>query len=112
MVTLEEVELIGYELMGKKFTRRHDYFIRRFRGWYGIDPAVVVILWNMLETNCTCRKIKSDKIIHLMWALHFLEKYGAEHQHLALFNVDEKTYRKWIWLYIGAISSLVHRIVS
>ena len=66
MVTLEEVELIGYELMGKKFTIRHDYFIRQFLGWYGIDPAVVVKLWNMLETNGTCCKIKSNKIIHLM----------------------------------------------
>ena len=112
MVTIEEVERIGCELMGKKFTKRHDYFIRRFRGWYGVDPAVVAILWNMLETNGICRRIKSNNIIHLMWALHFLKDYGTEHQYSALFNVDEKTYRKWIWLYIEAIFSLVRRIVS
>ena len=50
---------------------------------------------------------------HLLWALMLLKLYAAESVLRTLAGgVDEKTYRKWAWLYVYEISDLQYKVVS
>jgi len=43
----------------------------------------------------------------------FLKKqYSTEHIHAAQVGVDVKTFRKWAWLYTGALAKLAPKLVS
>ena len=51
--------------------------------------------------------------IHLFWALNFLKNYETESVCASKFGgVDEKTLRKWVWIYIKGIASLASQVVS
>ena len=41
----------------------------------------------------------------------FLKKYCVEHRWAIDFDVDEKTYRKWVWFYIEKISKLTNIVI-
>ena len=43
---------------------------------------------------------------HLLWALLFCKVYGSESVHHNLTGADEKTLRKWIFIFLGLISEL------
>jgi len=54
---------------------------------------------------------------HLLWALHFMKAYPLQAQGCAAVGgyggaVDPKTYRKWVWAYIEAVSDLELEVVS
>jgi len=52
-------------------------------------------------------------IEHLLWALMFLKSYGKEKVMSALAGgVDPQTFRKWVWIFIEAISYLEDEVVS
>ena len=55
----------------------------------------------------------SPEIAHLLWALMFLKMYAKEATTSRLAGgVDEKTYRKWVWLFVSAIADLEGDVVS
>ncbi|KAG9414463.1 hypothetical protein AC1031_013822 [Aphanomyces cochlioides] len=43
---------------------------------------------------------------HLLWALMFLKTYATEGEYHALTGADEKTFRKWCWIWVNIISDL------
>jgi hypothetical protein len=50
---------------------------------------------------------------HLLWALYFLTVYDTEHNSSQrVGKVDKKTYRKWLELFVEAISWLEYEVVS
>lgn len=75
---------------------------RRYRAMFGCTPLVSSITWNLIKNDLPQNATPN----HLLWALFFLKAYNNEEINHAVFNVDEKTYRKWIWLVIYAISKL------
>lgn len=81
-------------------------FDRRFRHLFGVTPHVVSEVWNRMKHNLPRR----SNCKHLLWALLFLKCYGSEHVHCALVGADEKTFRKWSWIFVKKISEL--RVVS
>ena len=44
--------------------------------------------------------------------LNFLKYHGTETQMASNYDVDEKTYRKWIWFYITAMENVMPIVVS
>jgi hypothetical protein len=67
--------------------------------WKKIDPA-----------KSMPRGVRS---YHLLWSLYFLKVYPVEEQGSSnIGGVDEKTYRKWLWLFVTAISYLEYPVVS
>ena len=80
----------------------HSTRCRRFKGIYGVPSILVPKIWNDITNSLPLAK--SPK--HLLWTLHFLAKYCIEHVNVAIFNCDEKTYRKWTFLCVKAISRL------
>ncbi len=75
---------------------------RRFRGLFGATPTVCSRIWALI--NCTVPAGGVPK--HLLWALIFLKVYSTEHVHSALTNIDEKTFRKLFWTFVGLLSRL------
>ena len=50
---------------------------------------------------------------HLLWSLRFLRVYDTEENGAcAVGKVDEKTYRKWTFLFVEEISYLESEVVS
>jgi hypothetical protein len=43
---------------------------------------------------------------HLLWCLIFLKQYKTENQNHALVKADEKTIRKWVWIFVDLIANL------
>jgi hypothetical protein len=88
---------------------------RIFRELFGTNLRVVENVWfllNDLEINPEGGLPK-----HLLWAFHFMKAYPLQAQGCAAVGgsdgaVDPKTYRKWVWAYIEAISDLELEVVS
>lgn len=73
---------------------------RRFRSAFGVSPTVCAILWQRISLPAGCKEK------HLLWGLFFLKVYDTEHVSRSFPQVDEKTYRKWVWIIIEKISEL------
>jgi DDE superfamily endonuclease len=78
---------------------------RRFRGHFGTSPEICSILWDMVDPGRTMPKGARPK--HLLWSLAFLKLYLNEEALSGLAGgVDEKTLRKWTWIFVYAMSDL------
>ena len=75
---------------------------------------VVESIWNRLDPFATIKPIhKGVKPVHLLWALLFMKVYAEESIHAGLVGgVDEKTFRKWVWIFVQEISYLEDEVVS
>ena len=52
------------------------------------------------------------KPVHLLWALMLIKIYATEDVLSGIAGVTEKTYRKWAWKFIKAVSDLSYTLVS
>jgi hypothetical protein len=77
---------------------------RRFRSMFGVPIEVVPALW--LSCCEDERGVQGGKPRHLLWALLFLKLYSCEHVSAAMCRCDEKTYRKWAWIYVDKLADL------
>lgn len=85
--------------------------IQRFRSVFGTSPQICSYLWDMCSYHTDLPKDSHPK--HLLWSLMFLKLYRSESAHTSIAGgVDEKTFRKWSWILVSAISFLVPYVVS
>lgn len=85
--------------------------MRRWMSCFGAKPAVMAELWTMIDPENTMPN--GVKPAHITWAFYYLKQYPTEE--VLARNVggfDEQTCRKWIWLFIEAISYQEYRVVS
>ena len=84
---------------------------QRFRAMFGTSPEICSLLWDHLDPpNSMPNEVKA---FHLLWGLMFLKLYASEVVHCAIAGgVDEKTFRKWSWLFVSAIADLSPNVVS
>ena len=84
---------------------------RRFRATFGLTSDDCCDLWERLScSDCVSRK---SQPFHLLWALMLMKVYVSETVLAALAGgVDEKTFQKWAWMFIHAISMLEADMVS
>lgn len=75
---------------------------RRFKAFFGPPPAVTEILWYRIRDHLP----EGRKRMHLLMGLHFLRNYNIEENNALVFFCDEKTFRKWSWIIIVALSKL------
>ena len=68
---------------------------------FGVSRPIVAQIWLM-----THEKPQGTHVKHLLWALIFLKLYASESIHASLAGVDEKTFRKWSWVWIKTIATL------
>lgn len=83
---------------------------RRFRSAFGVDILVCAIAWEWLEWKGTIPEGGSKE--HFLWACLQLMVYPTENVLSMLLDVDEKTFRKWAWSFLLALSDLECDVVS
>ena len=113
MVSEKDIEEIAIKFTkGERPKGSQQIFVRRCRSLFGLDCHLITIVWSSLETSGILQSMPQKKPVHLMMALHFMKSYGIQTQLASMFGIDEKTYRKWVWLYINAIRKLSRFYVS
>ena len=82
--------------------------LRRFREHFGTTPNICEIVWNLLDDQEL--HPHGALPIHLLCALLFLKLYESEHINRSLTGFDEKTFRKWQWLYVDLMAHKLHMV--
>ena len=86
---------------------------RRFRTHFGTTSNVCSIIWKKIYDDATtAQELANAKPEHLLWSLLFLKTYTKEPIHSSLVDCDDKTFRKWSWKFVKAISELHDDYVS
>ena len=57
-------------------------------------------------------KSKSGKLIAFFFMFDFLKNYTSETRSASDFDVDEKTFRKWVWFFLEKMTNINNGIVS
>lgn len=80
------------------------YFNRKFRSCFGASVLVLTIAWNTLVVQNLLPEGGHPK--HLLWMCAFLKTYSSEDVYASWFKVSEKTFRKWVWLFLEAVAKI------
>ena len=83
---------------------------RRFCSAFGVDILVCAIAWEWLEWKGTIPEGGNKE--HFLWACLQLMVYPTENVLSMLLQVNEKTFRKWAWSFLLALSDLECDMVS
>jgi len=115
--TAEDFMLIGKEVQNKSGRKIGAIMTedRAFRDFFGTNVVVTMVLWKML--NETGLLPDEGRIIHLLWTMYFFKVYPKQGQGCSAAGgssgaIDPKTFRKYIWPFIYAISDLESLVVS
>lgn len=97
---------IGSKYTKTKFKENERTRLRRFKSFFGITPQVCYIVWQKVKNEAP----SDSQPKHLLWCLNFLKQYSVEprveHTRKALFESDEKTVRKWTFIFVKLLSDL------
>jgi hypothetical protein len=101
----------GRDLMGNA---HRDHLLQRrvvarFHTLIGTSPILCSHLWGRLDPTVEISGAARPK--HLLWALLFLRHYGTEILNSTVTGADEKTFRKWVWLFVNSISNLHAEVI-
>jgi hypothetical protein len=88
--------------------------VMRFKSHFGTSPGVCSYIWSLiypsLHRNHECCGVQ---FFHLLWGLMFLKVYETDSVLAGIVGgIDEKTFRKWKWIIVKALSTLKSRVVS
>lgn len=87
---------------GQRFIRHNNLGMRQFREFFGTTPAICAIIWNLLAQK---EKLPNkSKPMYLLFALLLLKLYGTEELIAVVSGVDNKTFRKWSWIFINLLA--------
>lgn len=75
---------------------------RRFKSFFGVTPHVCLLVWNKIQLDAP----SGAEPKHLLWCLNFLKEYPVEHTRKALLNANEKTIRKWTWIFVKLVADI------
>lgn len=84
-------------------SRSSEYIaMRRYKSFFGATPLVCSLIWDRIKHDVP----NGSEPKHLLWSLSFLKQNAVEHYRRSIFNADEKTIRKWTWLFVQLLSDL------
>lgn len=101
-VTSDTFIKLGNKYTKSSLTRSAAIALRRFKAHFGVTPIVCSIIWEHIKNELP----PGAEAKHLLWTLLFLKTYVDEHNRHSLFGADEKTIRKWTWIFIKHLSEL------
>jgi hypothetical protein len=100
----------GRRMMNRHYALAERTEMRRFRALFGCSPLVCSRAWSKLKRFKLLPKGGAPS--NLLWALLMMKLYDSEVVHSAIAGVDPKTFRKWSWEFIEALSNLDAKVVS
>ena len=83
---------------------------RRFIALFGIPPSLCAIVWNIIAAKQLHPNGSHPK--HMLCALLFLKQYNTEEVNHAISGLDEKTFRKWQWVYVHLIGFQIEVVIK
>ena len=92
---------------GRLLSQRTEH--GKFKSFFGASAEVCFDVWYKLDPQINISRSAQPK--HLLWALMLVKVYATEEVLAKLACCDEKTYRKWAWLFLEEISETVFPIV-
>ena len=81
-----------------------------FSSFFGVNAMVLAVVWNLLIENDLLNRGALHE--HLLWGCMLMKQYTGDRVLSKIVDVDPKTFRKWAWHIIYAISWLESEIVS
>jgi len=66
---------------------------------FGITPEIASDMWGIIP------RVRYGEPKHMLWACMFLKLYTTETIHSSLAGCNEKTFRKWAFLYIRLLAN-------
>ena len=107
-IAVEFLEIAGEFIHGFKFSLSPKTVFCRFISHFGVTPRLCAILW----IYCKDRMGDVGQKKHILWVFNLLKTNATEHALHGRWKADEKTIRKWVNIFIKAISKLdVVRVV-
>jgi hypothetical protein len=99
------LHLVGFLTCGSTCAATN---IRRFRAAFGTTPESCSKIFIDLQTFAPAANIaiKKHNASYFLMTLNWLRSYMVEETLAGLYNLSEKTVRKWIWDYTIAIQAL------
>ena len=98
---------LGYRMSRNTFSNSIIIGDRAFRSFFGTGPDTCEIIWSLLAgfhpTN--------SKPIYLLWTLLFLKQYNCDTVNSAIAEVDPKTFRKWVGIYMKLMREEIHLVI-
>ena len=83
---------------------------RRFRSCFGVDSLICAVAWEWLTWKGTIPK--GGTMEHFLWGCFMLMVYPSENVMSEILDADEKSVRKWSWLFFLALEDLMCDVVS
>jgi hypothetical protein len=100
---------LGVTLMNSNPNLAAGTTARRWATNFATSPLVCSIVWDMLEPEDWAETTAEPK--HLLWTMHFMKTYKKEGDLRGFAKCDEKTVRKWVWLFMERIAALAKEVV-
>ena len=101
-ITKETFWKLGNIYTKSSLTRSENVALRRFKSHFGVTPIICSLIWEKLRTELPVGASPQ----HLLWGLSFLKQYSDEHYRRSVFRADEKTIRKWKWIFVTYLSNM------
>lgn len=101
-VTSDAFLQLGNIYTKSSLTRSANIALRRFKSFFGVTPIVCSIIWEKLTDELPA----GAEPKHLLWSLLFLKQYSNEHNRRSIVNADEKSIRKWTWIFVELLSNM------
>jgi hypothetical protein len=100
---IRNIVLTKFALVGTN-SQSNKSFNRRFHAAFGCSPRIVAIAWNTIIKQQLLPE--KGRTVHLLWTLAFLKLYNTENFFSSWLHVDEKTFRKWVNLFLKALEKI------
>jgi hypothetical protein len=100
---------LGATYMSIRRNRNQQYLDKKFIGHFGVNSARCAEIWQLLQQHNIMPMGGAPK--HLLFSLHYMKQYGTEVSMASFFSCDEKTLRKWAWIFIKAMAKLAPIVI-
>jgi hypothetical protein len=102
MVNRNDFWIAGCKIANHNLGASDVVGLRRFREHFGISPEVCLIAWLILAG----KHLHPPGAIplHMLIAILFLKRYQTESIDRTITGLDEKTIRKWRWIYVDLLA--------
>lgn len=100
--TKESFIKLGNQYTESSMARSAKVALRRFKSFFGAPPSVCSIIWDKIKNQVPV----GGEPKHLLWSLLFLKQYTDEHTRRSIVGADEKTIRKWTWIFVELLSEM------
>ena len=108
-VTAQQFLTIGLEDVVGFDHRRTDQarILRRWHAHFGASPETCARIFVDLQTTAIHdARVDEPDVIDFLVAFFWLKDNATEERIAGLFDMDEKTVRKWKWFYVKKIAAL------